>query len=255
MSLLDVIILGLVEGITEFLPVSSTGHLILTSHLLGIPQDTFTKTFEVAIQSGAILAVAIIYMERLLKDVETWKRIITAFIPTAILGFLLYKAIKSLFSPLIVSAMLILWGIIFIVVEKFFYDESRVKVRDVDEVSYTQAFIIGLFQSLAMIPGTSRSGSTIIGGMLLGLSRKTATEFTFLLAVPTMFAATGYDLLKNMHAFASQNWLHLVVGFVVSFVFAYLSVRWLLNYVSSNSFIPFGIYRIIVGLIFLFFFL
>ncbi len=255
MGFLDVIILGIVEGITEFLPVSSTGHLILTSHLLGIPQDTFIKTFEVAIQSGAILAVAIIYMERLLKDLETWKRIITAFIPTAILGFLLYKLIKSLFSPMIVSAMLILWGIVFIVVEKFFYDESRVKVRDVDDVSYTQAFVIGLFQSLAMIPGTSRSGSTIIGGMLLGLSRKTATEFTFLLAVPTMFAATGYDLLKNMHAFASQNWIHLAVGFVVSFVFAYLSVRWLLNYVSRNSFVPFGIYRIILGLIFLFFFL
>ncbi len=255
MGFLDVIILGIVEGITEFLPVSSTGHLILTSHLLGIPQDTFIKTFEVAIQSGAILAVAIIYMERLLKDLETWKRIITAFIPTAILGFLLYKLIKSLFSPMIVSAMLILWGIVFIVVERFFYDESRVKVRDVDEVSYTQAFVIGLFQSLAMIPGTSRSGSTIIGGMLLGLSRKTATEFTFLLAVPTMFAATGYDLLKNMHAFASQNWIHLAVGFVVSFVFAYLSVRWLLNYVSRNSFVPFGIYRIILGLIFLFFFL
>ncbi len=255
MDLLSAIILGIVEGITEFLPISSTGHLILASHILGIPQDTFTRTFEVAIQSGAILAVAIIYMEKLMRDIEIWKRIITAFIPTAVLGFLLYRTIKSLFSPIIVSIMLILWGVIFIVVEKFLYDESRAKVKNVDDINYRQAFIIGLFQSLAMIPGTSRSGSTIIGGMLMGLSRKTATEFTFLLAVPTMFAATGYDLVKNMHAFASQNWLNLAVGFAVSFVFAYMSVRWLLNYVSTNSFVPFGIYRIILGLIFLLFFL
>ena len=251
MSLLHAIILGIVEGITEFLPVSSTGHLILTSHLLNIPQDAFTKTFEVAIQSGAILAVALIYLDKLLRDFEVWKRIIVAFLPTALLGFLLYKFIKELFHPAIVSIMLILWGIIFIVVEKYFYDEAKVKVDDVDKIPYLSAFAIGLFQSLAMIPGTSRSGSTIIGGMLLGLSRRAATEFTFLLAVPTMFAATGYDIFKNMNEFAGQNWLTLGVGFVVSFVFAYVSVKWLLNYVSKNSFVPFGIYRIIVGIIFL----
>ncbi len=251
MTVLESIILGIVEGITEFLPVSSTGHLILTSKLLGIQQTDVHKAFEVSIQLGSILAVVFLYKERIFHSIELWKRLIVAFIPTGTLGFLLYKIIKSLFSPYVVSIMLILGGIIFILVE-LFYKEKEHHIEDVNQVSYKKAFLIGLFQSLAMIPGTSRSGATIIGGLLLGLKRKTAAEFSFLLAVPTMLVATTYDVLKHVDTFQTNDIITLITGFITAFIFAVITIKLFLRFISTHNFIPFGIYRIIVGLVFLF---
>ncbi len=254
MTVWESILLGIIEGLTEFLPVSSTGHLILVSHLLGIKQTEAHKTFEVVIQLGAILAVIFLYRERLFKDVQLWKKLIVAFIPTGVLGFFLYKLIKSLFSPYIVAFMLILGGIIFILIEKFYKNQTHT-VRSLDDISYTKAFFIGVFQSLAMIPGTSRSGATIIGGLLLGFDRKTAAEFSFLLAVPTMFVATGYDIFKNYHHFQIENWVTLGTGFFTAFIFAVISIKFFLNFLKKYTFIPFGIYRIILGVLFFLFFL
>jgi undecaprenyl-diphosphatase len=241
----------MVEGITEFLPISSTGHMILVSHLLGLKQNTFEKTFEIAIQLGAILAVVFLYREKLLKSPLLWKKLLTAFIPTAIVGLLLHETVEKLFNPVVVSCSLIIWGLVFIVVE-LTYKEKEHHIENPEEISYFKAALVGLFQSLAMVPGTSRSGATIIGGMLLGMKRVAATEFSFLLAIPTMFAATGFELFKNFHAINSQNSVILTVGFITAFVSAFLAVKWLLNFIKSHTFIPFGVYRIIVGLIFLF---
>lgn len=172
------------------------------------------------------------------------------FIPTGVLGFLLYKFIKGyLFNPHVVATMLILGGIAFILVEYWLKKHPPV-YRDEDQVPYWKAFLIGLFQSLAMVPGTSRSGSTIIGGLLLGLDRKTAAEFSFLLAVPTMLAATGYDLFKHRSEFSFENWQLLALGFISAFISAYAVVNWFLNFLKSHTFIPFGIYRIVVGTLF-----
>ena len=252
MGILEAIILGILEGLTEFLPISSTGHLILASWIMGIQQTQAHKTFEVAIQLGSILAVVFLYKDVLFKSIDLWKKLIIAFIPTGTLGFLLYKLIKSLFSPIIVAIMLIVGGIIFLIVEKF-YKEEKHKIDSVDKIPYKTAFFIGLFQSLAMIPGTSRSGATIIGGILLGLNRKTAAEFSFLLAVPTMFIATFYDIYKHYNEFQLDNWINLGAGFITAFIFGVISIKLLLRFISTHSFTPFGIYRIIVGLIFLYF--
>ena len=250
MEWFDALILGIVEGVTEFLPVSSTGHLILASKLMGIEQTEVHKTFEVVIQLGSILAVIFAFKEKIFHSIELWKRLIVGFIPTAILGFTLYKIIKSLFAPETVAYMLVIGGIVFIVIE-LFYKEKEHHVGHVEEVSYKQAFAIGLFQSLAMVPGTSRSGSTIIGGLLIGLKRKTATEFSFLLAVPTMLAATAYDILKHYSEFDFSDAQALGVGFVTAFFVALAIIKWFLAYIKKHTFIPFGIYRIIIGLIFL----
>ncbi len=250
MDLIQAVILGIVEGVTEFLPISSTGHMILASKLMGLEQTAFQKSFEVVIQLGSILAVIVAFKDRIFKDLELWKRLIVAFIPTGILGLTLYKLIKSLFAPSTVAYMLIIGGIVFILVE-LFYKEKEHHIEDVDEVSYKQALAIGLFQSLAMIPGTSRSGATIIGGLLIGLKRKTAAEFSFLLAVPTMLAATGYDLLKHYHEFDASNTAALAVGFITAFAVALAVIKWFLDFIKKHTFIPFGIYRIVVGVIFL----
>ena len=253
MELIYAVILGIVEGLTEFLPVSSTGHLILTSKLLGIPQDTFHKTFEVIIQLGSILAVIFVFWERLSKNsFELWVKLAIGFLPAGILGFLLYDLIKSLFAPITTSIMLILGGIVFIVIE-IFYKEKEHHTKDVAEITYKQSFLIGIFQALAMIPGTSRSGATIIGGLLLGCNRKVATEFSFLLALPTMIIASGYSAYKNYEVFNSENLLVLGFGFVVAFISAFLVIKLFLGFVSRFNFIPFGIYRIILGVLFLFY--
>jgi len=250
MTVFEALILGIVEGITEFLPISSTGHMILVGTLLGIEQGVFEKTFEVAIQLGAILAVVAIYRERLKKNLLLWKKLIAAFVPTGILGLLLHDFVEKLFNPVVVSTALVVWGIVFIIVE-LLHKEGKNAVDKPEEISYGKAIAIGLFQSLAMIPGTSRSGATIIGGMLLGMKRFAATEFSFLLAIPTMFAATGFQIVKNYQAITASNLAVLTVGFVTAFVSAFVAVKWLLDYVKSHTFIPFGIYRIIVGIIFL----
>jgi len=252
MDIIQAFIFGVVEGLTEFLPVSSTGHMILSAKLMGIDQNSFQKSFEIIIQLGSILAVVFAFKDKIFKSSLLWKKLIVAFLPTAILGFTLYKTIKSLFAPSTVAYMLIIGGIVFLIVE-YFYKEKSHHIENVEKISYKQAFLIGLFQSIAMIPGTSRSGATIIGGLLIGLKRKAAAEFSFLLAVPTMFAATGYDILKNYQEFDISNIASLSVGFITAFIVALIIIKWFLNFIKKHSFISFGIYRIVIGVIFLFF--
>lgn len=250
MELKDAFILGIVEGLTEFLPVSSTGHLILTAHILGISHTEFTKSFEIAIQLGSILAVVFIYLERFIKDFETWKRVVLAFIPTGLVGFLLYRVIKGYFigNDLIVVVNLFLGGIILIIADK--YCERFCSLKDIDELPIKRAPIIGLFQALAVMPGVSRSGATIIGGMLMGLSRKSAAEFSFTLAVPTMLAATAYDLLKTGGQFGSSQWELLGVGFLTAFFTALVTVKAFLKFLNSHGFMVFGVYRIVIALVY-----
>ena len=250
MNILDSIILGIVEGVTEFLPISSTGHMILVSYLLGLKQNSFEKTFEIAIQLGAILAVVSIYREKLTHNLELWKKLIVAFIPTGIIGLALHHYVEKLFNPFVVSVALIFWGMVFIAIE-LLYKEKEHHVSEPEKISYLKAAMIGIFQSLAMVPGTSRSGATIIGGLLLGMKRVAATEFSFLLAIPTMFAATGFEMVKNFKEFTPEGGIVLVVGFVTALISAYISVKWLLNFIKTHTFIPFGIYRIVIGFLFL----
>ncbi len=250
MNIFDSIILGIVEGVTEFLPISSTGHMILVSYLLGLKQNSFEKTFEIAIQLGAILAVVSIYREKLIHNLELWKKLIVAFIPTGIIGLALHHYVEKLFNPFVVSVALIFWGVVFIAIE-LLYKEKEHHISEPEKISYLKAAMIGVFQSLAMVPGTSRSGATIIGGLLLGMKRVAATEFSFLLAIPTMFAATGFEMVKNFKELTPEGGIVLVVGFVTALISAYISVKWLLNFIKTHTFIPFGIYRIVIGFLFL----
>ncbi len=252
MTIIESIILGITEGITEFLPISSTAHMIIVSTLLGLKQTLSNVAFEVIIQLGATLAIVAIYLDKInFKEIELWKKVILAFFPLAIIGFLLRHQIKELFNLYTVAWMFIIGGIVFFIVEKI-YSEEKVKINEVEKVTYRQALLIGFFQVFALIPGTSRSGSTIVGGMLGGLSRKTAADFSFLLAIPTMFAASGYEFVKNVSSFKDQNLLVLAVGFVVSFISCYIAVKWFLKFVKKYTLNPFGIYRIIVGIILLY---
>lgn len=248
MNSFEAFILGVVEGLTEFLPVSSTGHLILVSNLLGIDQTDTHKAFEVSIQLGSIMAVVFLYWKKFL-EIEVLKRLLVAFIPTGILGFLLYKIIKSLFNPYIVVFMLIFGGLVLIAIE-YYHRNKEYDVKNITDIDYKKSFLIGVFQSLAMVPGTSRSGATIIGGLLLNLDRKTAAEFSFLLAVPTMFMATFYDIYKNHSQFDISDWSNLAVGFTTAFVFAVIAIKFLLKFISTHNFIPFGIYRIVLAVVY-----
>ncbi|MBY0110450.1 undecaprenyl-diphosphate phosphatase [Patescibacteria group bacterium] len=252
MTPLDSVILGVVEGITEFLPISSTGHLILTAELLGLAPTEFLKSYEIVIQLGAIAAVVFLYWRSFL-DLEVLKRITAAFIPTAVIGFLLYSFIKDyLFESMeVILASLFLGGVALIALE-LFHKEKDDAHKDVKDITYRQAFFIGLIQTLAVIPGVSRSGATIVGGLLLGVSRVAIVEFSFLLAVPTIAAATGYDLLRNSHVFTENDFLLLAIGFVVSFLVAIVAIKFLLNFIRNYTFIPFGIYRILLALVFFF---
>jgi undecaprenyl-diphosphatase len=250
MDFLHATLLGVVEGLTEFLPVSSTAHLIFTSAILHLPSTEFLKSFEIAIQLGAILAVLFLYWRRFFLDVDSFSRILAAFLPTAVVGFFLYTLFKGFLMDqlwLIVSA-LFLGGILLILFEMF-HRERADAVDDLSRVSYLQCFLIGVFQSIAIIPGVSRAGATILGGLLLGLKRRTIVEFSFLLAVPTMVAATGYDLLKTGFLFSSEYAWLLGVGFLVSFVTALLAVKFFLRYIQHHSFVWFGVYRILVSLL------
>jgi len=252
MTIIDSIILGIVEGITEFLPISSTAHMILVSTLLGLKQTMQNVAFEIIIQLGATLAIVMIYLDKInLKRITLWKKVILAFLPLAIIGFLLRHQIKELFTLTTVAWMFIIGGIIFFIVEKLYDKDKEKKVNEVEKVSFKEALIIGFFQVFALIPGTSRSGATIIGGMLTNLSRKTAADFSFLLAIPTMFAASGYEFITNISSFKDQNMLVLVVGFIISFISCYIAVQWFLRFVKKYTLIPFGIYRIIVGILLL----
>lgn len=256
-TIFEAFVLGVLEGLTEFLPVSSTGHLTLAAHLMGldIENDPFIKSFVIVIQLGAILAVLALYFKRFLRDMEVWKRIIVAFIPTGILGFLLADVIENVFlgNDLIVVINLIGVGVLLLFVDRWL--ERHKRYDDVNQMPVLQTVLIGLFQAIAMMPGVSRSGATIVGGMALGLSRRAAAEFSFILAVPTMLSATGFSLLRNLDEFRADSWGLIAVGFITAFVVAFLTVRWLLDFVSRNSFVPFAIYRIVVGIVYGVFFL
>lgn len=253
MNIVESIILGIVQGFTEFLPISSTGHLIVTSELLGINQTAVTKAYEVIIQFAAILAVIFNYKDKFtIKKIELWKKLILAFIPIGVVGFLFAKQVKALFSVEIVSIMFIVGGIVFLILE-YFYKEKEHSISDIEEVSYKQAFLIGIAQIAALIPGTSRAGSTIIGAMLVGLNRRASAEFSFLLALPVMCATTGYDLVKHYKDFTDTNLVVLSIGFVTSFVVAYITIKLFLKFLENFTFVFFGIYRIVLGLILLVF--
>ena len=252
MNYLDAIIFGIVEGITEFLPISSTGHLMLTAQLLGLGQTEFIKTFEIAIQLGAILSVVVLYWRELLVNMEIAKRVIAAFLPTAVLGLLLYKIIKRY---LLASTTVVLWSLllggIFLIIFEIIHSRRKERIDDLASIPYPSCLLIGLFQSISMVPGVSRAAATIVGGLILGIRRKTIVEFSFLLAVPTMLAATCLDLYKNAGSFSADQMGFLLVGFVVSFVAALAAVKFLLNFIKHHTFIPFGLYRI--GIVLLFF--
>lgn len=250
MTLFDALILGALEGVTEFLPISSTGHLIMASELLGLDQTNAHKAFEVSIQLGSILAVLFLYSKRLLQDSSLWYKIGVAFLPTGILGFLFYKQIKALFGPETVSIMLIIGGFIFLILEYFRRDTVVTDGKNLSELTLKEAFTIGIFQSFSMIPGTSRSGATIIGGLLLGLSRRSAAEFSFLLAIPTMIIATVYDLIKHRNEMVVDDYSMLAVAFIVAFLFALATIKFFVNFVSQHTFVPFAIYRIAIGILF-----
>lgn len=247
MDLFSACVLGVVEGVTEFLPVSSTGHLILASKFLGLPETDFLKSFEIAIQLGAILAVVVLYARSLLvKPAVLWK-VAGAFLPTAVIGLLLYKFVKKF---LLGNSDVVLWALlaggIFLVIFELLYKEREGGVG-VDGITFRQAFIIGLFQSLSMIPGVSRSAATIIGGLCLGLNRAVAAEFSFLVAVPTMGAAVALDLTKNAISFSADEITALGAGFLVSFVVAIVVIKGFMLYLQRNNFLVFGIYRIVLA--------
>jgi undecaprenyl-diphosphatase len=259
--LFKAVVMGIVEGVTEFLPVSSTGHLILAGSLIGFTDETVksAKLFEIVIQAGAIVAVMIVYWQRLrealagLSGADARQRrfvlnVLIGFLPAAVLGVLFNKAIKAhLFTPAVVAATFILGGLVILWAER--RPASTVRIRTVDDLTPLDALKVGIAQSFALVPGTSRSGATIIGGMLFGLSRKAATDFSFFLAIPTLIGASVYSLWKERAALSAADVPLLVVGTVVSFLVAWIVVRWLLRYIATHSFVPFAWYRIAFGLV------
>jgi undecaprenyl-diphosphatase len=253
MTIIHSIILGIVEGVTEFLPISSTGHLIITSRLLNIANSDFLKSFEIIIQLGAILAVVALYFKSFL-NISKLKKIIIGSIPTAIIGFALYGFVKNhlLGSVSVVLWSLFLGGIIIVLFEYFYHNNDLQKEEGIEKITYKQSFFIGVFQSLAIIPGVSRSAATILGGLFLNISRYTIVEFSFLLAVPAMIGASGLDIYKNYSVIFNSNIIFLIVGFVTSFIVAILSIKLLLKFIKKNNFTPFGIYRVIIAVIFFF---
>jgi len=251
MNIFESIILGIVQGFTEFLPISSTGHLIVTSSMFGIDQTATTKAFEVIIQFASILAVVFNYKDKFtLEKIELWKKIILAFIPIGVVGFIFAKQIKMLFSVEIVAVTFILGGIIFLIIEKY-YKKKEHFIHEIEQISYKQAFFIGLAQIFALIPGTSRAGSTIVGAILVGLNRRASAEFSFLLALPVMCATTSYDVIKHYNDFTNTNWIVLCFGFVTSFIVAYLTIKLFLKFLEKFTFVAFGVYRILLGLLLL----
>jgi len=253
-NILHAVIFGIVEGISEFLPISSTGHLILTAQILNVSQSDFIKSFEIAIQLGAIFSVVVLYFKSLLLDLKIIKKLIAAFIPTGIIGLIFYKIVKRFLlgnSHIVIWSLLI--GGIFLIIFELLHREKADAVNNVAAISYKQAIFIGLFQSIAIIPGVSRSAAAIVGGLSLGLKRKTIVEFSFLLAVPTMLAATVLDLSKNMSAFTCNQFIFLLVGFSTSFIVALLAIKFLISFIQRHSFMAFGVYRILIALLFLFF--
>jgi len=253
MTFLQAIIIAIIEGITEFLPISSTGHMILASTLMNIHENEFVKTFEISIQLGAILAIVWLYRKTFFQGISIYLKLATAFLPTAIIGFLAYDFIKTrLFNSTVVAVSLIVGGIILILIDKKVVAQKSRTVA-LDDISYKNAFSIGLIQCFSMIPGVSRAAATIIGGVFNGLDKKQATEFSFLLAVPTMFAATGYDLLKTGTGFSNDEAILLITGLIIAFITAWIAVKVFLKIVENYGFKHFGYYRIVIGVLFLLF--
>lgn len=251
MTILQAIILGIVEGITEFLPISSTGHLILTGQLLDLQQTEFLKSFEIAIQLGAILSVVALYWKRFLFNIKVIRLLIVALVPTTAVGLVLYKLVKTVFleNNQIVLWALLIGGVLLIAFE-LWHKEHEEATGELEQITYKQSFFIGAFQSLAMVPGVSRAAATILGGLLVGLKRSVIVEFSFLLAVPTMIGATGLDIIKDGFQFSGWGLLVFAVGFVTSFVISICAIKFLLHFIKHNSFIPFGVYRILLALAF-----
>ena len=286
---IKVLILSVVEGVTEFLPVSSTGHLILVNQFVKLEPEGFSNAFNIIIQLGAILSVVVIYFKRLnpwdrekteryfpknydklngqsrfyfrlthpdKKTIELWKRVIVGILPAMILGLLFDDFIdEHLFNPMVVATMLLVWGLIIIFVEKRNKKDKGFRHDNIAMVSYKTVLAIGFFQTLAMIPGTSRSAATIMGAMILGLSRSAAAEFSFFLAIPTMLGATFLKVVKNFGGFTAYQWLLILLGMVLSFLVAYFVIKKFMAYIRNNDFIPFGIYRIILAIIVFIYFL
>ncbi len=251
MNPLEVLVLAIVEGITEFLPISSTGHMILAGKLMNMPQNDFLKTFQIVVQLGAILAVVVLYFRKIITNLSLIKKITLAFLPSAVVGFTLYPLIKTtlLGNSAITLNALFFGGLALIGIEWFLKKSPR-EVKNSESVTYKQALVIGTFQSLSIIPGVSRSAATITGGLLTGLNRETATEFSFLLAIPTMFAATSLDLWKSRDLI-TQGWtITLLAGTTLSFIFAILAIKFLVGYVKKHDFTIFGVYRILLALAF-----
>lgn len=267
MTVTQALILAIVEGLTEFLPVSSTGHMIIVSSIMGISSDEFTKIFTVNIQFGAILSVVVLYYKRFFKSIQFYFLLLAAFIPAAILGFLLGDFIDSLLENVVVVAcMLILGGVFFLFLDKIFppkvesvytpegiIDSETKRLTPepdaISSLSYLKGFIIGCFQCLALVPGVSRAAATIVGGLSQGLNRKNAAEFSFFLAVPTMFAASAYKLLKDHSFINKDNISLLLIGNVVGFIVALLAIKAFISFVTQRGFAVFGYYRIALGLL------
>lgn len=251
MTPFEAIVLGVVEGVTEFLPVSSTGHMVMAARVMGMAQTGFVKTFEIVIQLGAILAVLVISWKRLALDRKILARVFVAFLPTAVIGLILYKTVKTylLGNSAVVAVALFLGGVALILFEKFHVPLAR-PFEDLGRMPMGHAVTIGLAQSVAIVPGVSRSAATILGGMALGWSRSAIVEFSFLLAVPTMLAASGLDLLKSGFDFTAGEFGLMALGFVVAFFTALLIIRWFLSYIRTHTFTAFGIYRIAVAAVF-----
>ena len=252
MDIFDAIILAVVEGLTEFLPVSSTGHTILAAALLNIAQTSFVKSFELSLEFGSILAVVVLYW-RYFLDVEVIKRLIAGFIPTGVVGLLIYRFFKDVLfgNEQVVLWALLLGGIAIILFELTY--KERYEIDDMSKIPYRYCLLIGVFQSFSAIPGLSRSAPTIMGGLFLGMKRQTIVLYSFLLAVPTMIAASGYDLVMSFKQFSGSDVNLLLVGFLTSFIVAMPSIKFFLGYVRKHNFIPFGIYRILLVVVFYFF--
>lgn len=253
MNLIHVFILSIIEGLTEFLPISSTGHLILASKLLGITETNFVKTFEIVIQLGAIFSVVVLYTNKFLS-IKLIKKLIVAFIPTGIVGLTLYPVIKGyLLGSSSITLNALFWGGVALILIEWILRKRKADDSteiDYNKISYKQAFLIGCFQCLSVIPGMSRAAATIIGGLSSGLDRSTATEFSFLLAVPTMVAATALDIYKSRDVIAQGGYLTLFAGTVLSFIFAMFAIKFLIAYVKKHDFTWFGVYRIILAILF-----
>jgi undecaprenyl-diphosphatase len=252
MSVLQAIILAIIEGITEFLPISSTGHMIIGSSLMGIAQHPFTKMFTVVIQLGAILSVVVLYWKRFFQSFDFYFKLLVAFIPAVIAGLLFKNKIDALLERVeIVGFMLLLGGIFFLFMDRIFKTAGTEDHTNEQELTYPRAFKIGMFQVIAMVPGVSRSAATIIGGLTQGLTKRTAAEFSFFLAVPTMFAATVlsiYEFFKEGGSFGQEEIAALVAGNVVAFIVAMIAIRSFISFLTKHGFKIFGYYRIVVGL-------